>query len=514
MQARKGFNVIAHRQQPRQGRERAVERAARAASTPSSCRCPTRSTRGRDRRAARRRARPRARAARREAGARRDPPRRHDLPRAARRRDRDGKTKLKSPSGTLSTAEAISVVNSGLAMAGYFGDGVLRAGDVAAGLIGADRQRPGAGPRRLARIPRDGRQGARRLEGPLPRLPGRSLVASAMTRPRLRHPPPRAGLRAQPARARSRSCSPTSSSSRGRPTRRTSCRCSRTPAMKPPVALLVYRRRGARAGPSSTRSPTSRPSGRRSATRSRRGIPVALHGPAPAGCTSWCECRGAERGRRRKTTREPTPRRGDDAAARRLLGPLARPRATTTASCGGSTRSSSGRDARGLFDGHPRGDGRAARRSARRVPGARRSARRTCARRIRAAQKEGFAAHRRRLRRVARARAAAIGPTAKADAGAAEGLPKTQGRGDVDSLDVLAPLVSQRLRRGHRVAGLVRASVGSPRDARRCGGWREVARLLRDEDLDASSASVIEAVRLGGGARRDARSPDAGAGAS
>lgn len=35
----------------------------------------------------------------------------------------DGKTKLKTPSGTLSTAEAISVVNNGLAMAGYFGDG-------------------------------------------------------------------------------------------------------------------------------------------------------------------------------------------------------------------------------------------------------------------------------------------------------------------------------------------------------------------------------------------------------
>ncbi|NOK62274.1 MAG: AAA domain-containing protein [Chloroflexi bacterium AL-W] len=49
----------------------------------------------------------------------------------------DGKTKLKSPSGTLSTAEAISVVNSGLAMAGHFGDGQLRAGDVAASLVGA-----------------------------------------------------------------------------------------------------------------------------------------------------------------------------------------------------------------------------------------------------------------------------------------------------------------------------------------------------------------------------------------
>jgi len=49
----------------------------------------------------------------------------------------DGKTKLKSPSGSLSTAEAISVVNSGLALAAHFGDGYLRAGDVASSLIGA-----------------------------------------------------------------------------------------------------------------------------------------------------------------------------------------------------------------------------------------------------------------------------------------------------------------------------------------------------------------------------------------
>jgi len=49
----------------------------------------------------------------------------------------DGKTKLKSPSGTLSTAEAISVMNNGLAMAAYFGEGVLNANDLAAGLTGA-----------------------------------------------------------------------------------------------------------------------------------------------------------------------------------------------------------------------------------------------------------------------------------------------------------------------------------------------------------------------------------------
>lgn len=49
----------------------------------------------------------------------------------------DGKAKLKSPSGTLSTAEAISVVSNGMALAGHFGDGTLRAADVASGLIGA-----------------------------------------------------------------------------------------------------------------------------------------------------------------------------------------------------------------------------------------------------------------------------------------------------------------------------------------------------------------------------------------
>lgn len=49
----------------------------------------------------------------------------------------DGKTKLKSPSGTLSTAEAISVVSGGMAMSAFYGDGELRAGDVISGLLGA-----------------------------------------------------------------------------------------------------------------------------------------------------------------------------------------------------------------------------------------------------------------------------------------------------------------------------------------------------------------------------------------
>ncbi|WP_293741383.1 AAA family ATPase [uncultured Pedobacter sp.] len=49
----------------------------------------------------------------------------------------DGKTKLKSPSGTLSTAEAISVMNNGLALAYHFGDGSLKADDIASGIIGS-----------------------------------------------------------------------------------------------------------------------------------------------------------------------------------------------------------------------------------------------------------------------------------------------------------------------------------------------------------------------------------------
>lgn len=49
----------------------------------------------------------------------------------------DGRTKLKSPSGTMSPAEAISVITSGIALAAHFGDGVLRPADVAAGIVGS-----------------------------------------------------------------------------------------------------------------------------------------------------------------------------------------------------------------------------------------------------------------------------------------------------------------------------------------------------------------------------------------
>lgn len=49
----------------------------------------------------------------------------------------DGRLKVKSPSGTLSTAEAISVINSGQALSVHFGDGTIKADDLAAGILGA-----------------------------------------------------------------------------------------------------------------------------------------------------------------------------------------------------------------------------------------------------------------------------------------------------------------------------------------------------------------------------------------
>ena len=49
----------------------------------------------------------------------------------------DERTSLKVPTGTLSTAEAISVVTNGIALAAHFGDGRLRPTDVAAGIVGA-----------------------------------------------------------------------------------------------------------------------------------------------------------------------------------------------------------------------------------------------------------------------------------------------------------------------------------------------------------------------------------------
>ena len=57
-------------------------------------------------------------------------------------RSEDGRMKVKQPSSTLSTAEAISVLNNGQALAVHFGDGELKAKDLAAGITGAVLQDP------------------------------------------------------------------------------------------------------------------------------------------------------------------------------------------------------------------------------------------------------------------------------------------------------------------------------------------------------------------------------------
>lgn len=49
----------------------------------------------------------------------------------------DGRVTLKSPSATLSTAEAIAAVNHGMALAAHFGQGKLTAKEIAPSLIGA-----------------------------------------------------------------------------------------------------------------------------------------------------------------------------------------------------------------------------------------------------------------------------------------------------------------------------------------------------------------------------------------
>jgi hypothetical protein len=49
----------------------------------------------------------------------------------------DGKNKIKTPSGVLSTAEAISLLANSMALAGNFGSGQVSPEDIAAGLLGA-----------------------------------------------------------------------------------------------------------------------------------------------------------------------------------------------------------------------------------------------------------------------------------------------------------------------------------------------------------------------------------------
>ena len=114
--------------------------------------------------------------------------------------------------GTLSTAEAISVMTNGLALAAHFGDGVVRADDVAAGLVGAVVKDPVQDRIVWQEYLETVVQGPRRVEGPLPGLP-RARLSVSDVEPRVevlgvRHHGP-GSARSRRARAR-RAASPTS----------------------------------------------------------------------------------------------------------------------------------------------------------------------------------------------------------------------------------------------------------------------------------------------------------------
>ena len=108
----------------------------------------------------------------------------------------DRRTTVKSPSATLSTAEAISVMTNGLALAAHFGDGVVRAADVAAGLVGAVVKDPVQDrivwQEYLETVVKDRARVGRPLPGvPRAGLSGREHVGHRLSGPR--RPAPRPG---------------------------------------------------------------------------------------------------------------------------------------------------------------------------------------------------------------------------------------------------------------------------------------------------------------------------------
>ena len=116
-----------HRQQPRPRHQRDVQRTAPAVQHRRAAAAGHRRTRRwRSSPGASTSSAPPSRCRTVPAGVGRDPPRRHDLPRAARRPHRRRPHEPEVADGTLSTAEAISVVTNGLALAAHFGDGTLR----------------------------------------------------------------------------------------------------------------------------------------------------------------------------------------------------------------------------------------------------------------------------------------------------------------------------------------------------------------------------------------------------
>ena len=147
----------------------------------------------------------------------------------------DGKTKVKSPSATLSTAEAIAVVNQGLALASYFGKGSIGPRDVAAGLVGAIVRDPVQDSRDLARVPRDRDEEPLRLERPVQGLPrGQRVTVTVLG---IRHHGPGS---ARSVRDELRRLAPDVVLIEGPPEANDVLAAVGEAGLKPPVALLVY----------------------------------------------------------------------------------------------------------------------------------------------------------------------------------------------------------------------------------------------------------------------------------
>ena len=264
----------------------------------------------------------------------------------------DGRTKLKSPSGTLSTAEAISVVTNGLALAAHFGDGVLRPADVAAGIVGAVVKDPVARQvvwqEYLETVIRE-RDGWRDFYGACRGLDG-ERAACSLRLLGIRHHGP--GSARAVRRAPWTSYRPDVVLIEGPPEADPLLALAGRRGMRPPVALLGYVARPT--------APGARRSGRSPSSPGVAGDPVGA-GPRACRCAS-STCRSAITLAWTTPDTEAALVGGPRPATRRSTRSACWPRrpATTTPSAGGRTWSSTAADGatRWPVRRDRRGDGR------------------------------------------------------------------------------------------------------------------------------------------------------------
>ena len=396
------------------------------------------------------------------------------------------------------------MVTSGLALAAHFGDGVLRAGDVAAGIVGAVVKDPVQDRVVWQEYLETVVKRARELEA-TSTAPAASV---GLTVSRAASSPRRSATTgpARPARCAAGprgAARPTCVLIEGPPEpdalvalagRRRTCgrrsRCSSTRSDEPAAA------------PRSARSPSSRRSGRRSAGRSAHGVPVRFFDLPAAHALAL-----AQRWRRAPTAdgtddAAPTPPRAT-APARRPDRRCSRPRpATTTPSAGGRTSSSTGATPRSSGSRRsPRRWPRCARRRRADDPDAREARREAYMRRRSARRCEGRRrADRGRLRRLARAGADRRRCPPRRTTTAAQRAAQGQGRGDLGAVDARPARAGAAATApaSPRPAGTTTCST-TARATRRVLATRWlVARGPRAarRGLDAVAGHVIEAVRL------------------